>query len=167
MLPKLCLYLCALILPCAAQAQSFLVHPLSTELHSRTGLALIGIQTGLLVADGVTTQAATRPGGYTEQDPIARTLLGPHPKMSRMIPLGIGQTIIETWLSGKLAQSHNHVLHALRFLPLAVGIAGNSYGTTVNLLNLTRPQPYAPNPSMLPHLPSADEMHPVFSVTLP
>jgi hypothetical protein len=91
-------------------------------------------QAAVLVADGVTTREQVRLG-YTEADPLARSILGSRPTWARMAPLGALQCLLETYLAERMRRSPHRWIRGLWWLPQSVGIGGNIWGVETNTRN--------------------------------
>ena len=94
--------------------------------------ALLVIQTGFLISDGITTRKNILMG-QTEIDPFARALLGPRPTWNRMIPIGATVALGSYYLGAKMHRSDNKFVRHIWWIPQAVVLTGNVYGTFHNL----------------------------------
>ena len=93
-------------------------------LKNRPVVLLGAVQTGALIADGVTTRQYLH-RGYVEVDPLTRAFLGRTPTWSRMAPLGTVQVIAGMWLAERMSKSQHVWVRRLWWLPQTIGIAGN------------------------------------------
>ncbi len=101
-------------------------------LKNRPIVILGAIQTGALIADGVTTRQYLQ-RGYVEVDPLTRVLLGRTPTWGRMAPLGAVQVIAGMWLAERMAKSQHVWVRRLCWLPQTIGLAGNIAASAHNV----------------------------------
>lgn len=104
---------------------------LCSAVHDRPVAALTVVQTSALIGDGITT--AKWHAGLTEGDPLSRIFIGTHPTMLRMIPAGIGEMVITTYVAEKMHSSSHAWERKIWWVPQTLAISGHSAGIAVNI----------------------------------
>jgi hypothetical protein len=82
-------------------------------------LYLAGLQTGMLVMDGIATERRLQRPVYSpgdnawlavqETNPVSRALLGPYPTWKRMVPLGAAEVISSAYLAQYFKRRHGRL----------------------------------------------------------